>query len=55
MFNLPLLNSVEAVKGRDGDKDDNSLPAVANFDLIKTKSQHASSRTSLGPLPALFP
>jgi hypothetical protein len=40
-----LLNPVEARQGRDGDKDDNSLLAVANFDLIQTQSQHASSRT----------
>ena len=31
--NLPLLDAVEALQGRDGDKDDNSLLAVANFDL----------------------
>jgi len=30
---LPLLDTVEALQGRDGDKDDNSLLAVANFDL----------------------
>jgi hypothetical protein len=30
---LPLLDSVEALKGWDGDKDDNSLLAVANFNL----------------------
>lgn len=51
---LPLLDTVEALQGRDGDKDDNSLLAVANFDLFKTQNQHASSRTSLGPLPVLF-
>lgn len=34
-INLPLLNSVEALQGRDGDKDDNSLLAVANFDLFQ--------------------
>ena len=45
MKNLPLLNTVEALQGRNGDKDGNSLLAVANFDLIKTQSQHASSRT----------
>lgn len=42
---LPLLDAVEALQGRDGDKDDNSLLAVANLDLIKIPSQHASSRT----------
>lgn len=42
---LPLLDTVEALQGRDGDKDDNSLLAVANLDLIKIQSQHASSRT----------
>jgi hypothetical protein len=56
--NSPLLDTVEALQGRDGDKDDNRLLAVANFDLIKTQSQHASSRmyvpTILGPLPVLF-
>lgn len=31
---LPLLNTVEALQGRDGDKDDNSLLAVADFDLF---------------------
>lgn len=31
--NLPLLDTVEALQGGDGDKDDNSLLAVANFDL----------------------
>lgn len=30
---LPLLHSVETLEGRDGDKDDNSLLAVANFNL----------------------
>lgn len=44
-MDLPLLNSVETSQGGDGDKDDNSLLAVANFDLIKTQSQQASSRT----------
>lgn len=28
---------MEALQGRDGDKDDNSLLAVADFDLIKTR------------------
>lgn len=42
---LPLLNPVEARQGRDGDKDDNSLLAVADLDLFKTNNQHASSRT----------
>jgi hypothetical protein len=31
---IPLLHLVEALKGWDGDKDDNSLLAVANFNLI---------------------
>lgn len=31
--NLPLLDTVEALQRRDGDKDDNSLLAVANLDL----------------------
>jgi hypothetical protein len=42
---LPLLDAVEASQGGDGDKDDNSLLAVANLDLFKIQSQHASSRT----------
>jgi hypothetical protein len=41
-----LLHTVETGQGRDGDKDDNSLLAVANLDLIKIQSQHASSRTN---------
>ena len=45
MVNLPLLHTVETGQRGDGDKDDNSLLAVANFDLIKTQSQQASSRT----------
>jgi hypothetical protein len=32
---LPLLDAVEALKRRDGDKDDNSLLAVANLDLFQ--------------------
>ena len=53
---IPLLDTVETLQGRDGDKDDNCLLAVANFDLVKTQSQHASSRMLriLGPLPVLF-
>jgi hypothetical protein len=35
MKNLPLLDAVETLQGRDGDKDDNSLLAVANLDLIQ--------------------
>lgn len=38
-INLPLLDAVEALQGRDGDKDGNCLLAVANLDLCKiTKS-----------------
>ena len=33
--NLPLLHTVEALQGRNGDKDDNSLLAVADFNLYK--------------------
>ena len=51
--NLPLLDAVEALQGRDGDKDDNSLLAVANLDLFQTKSQHASSRMTLGKYQSL--
>lgn len=32
---LPLLDTVEALQRRDGDKDDNCLLAVANLDLCK--------------------
>jgi len=39
-----LLDAVETGQGGDGDKDDNSLLAVANLDLFKTLSQQASSR-----------
>lgn len=62
--NLPLLDTVEAMQGRDGDKDDNSLLAVANLDLRKDqRNQHASSRMVFfeqgkmpihGPLPVRF-
>jgi len=38
-----LLHLVEALKGWDGDKDDNSLLAVANFNLQSDQSQHAIS------------
>lgn len=38
-----LLHLVEALKGWDGDKDDNRLLAVANFNLQIDLSQHASS------------
>jgi hypothetical protein len=34
-MDLPLLDTVEALQRRDGDKDDNSLLAVANFDLFQ--------------------
>ena len=54
---IPLLHLVEALKGWDGDEDDNSLLAVANFNLQFDQSQHASS-TSLkennGPQPVRF-
>lgn len=58
---LPLLNPVEALQGWDGDKNDNSLLAVANLDL-KIQSQHASSRidykdfatTSMDRFPSCF-
>ncbi len=32
---IPLLDAVESLQGRDGDKDDNSLLAVADLDLKK--------------------
>jgi len=38
-----LLHLVEALKGWDGDKDDNCLLAVANFNLNNDQSQHAIS------------
>jgi len=39
-----LLHAVEALQGRNGDKDDNSLLAVADFNLYTIKNQHASSK-----------
>ena len=52
---LPLLNAVEALQGGDGDKDGNSLLAVANFDLESDlKSACELQDISLGPLPVLF-
>ena len=44
---LPLLDSVEALEGWDGDKDDNCLPAVANFDLIKTQKSAGELQDTL--------
>lgn len=35
VVDLPLLDAVESLQGRDGDKDDNSLLAVTNLDLLK--------------------
>jgi hypothetical protein len=35
---------VETLQGRNGDKDDNSLLAVADFNLYAIKNQHASSK-----------
>lgn len=34
---IPLLNTVETLEGWDRDKDDQSLFAVANFDLLRSK------------------
>ena len=41
---IPLLHAVETLQGRNGDKDDNSLLAVADFNLYTIKNQHASSK-----------
>ena len=41
---IPLLHTMETLKGRNGDKDDNSLLAVADFNLYAIKNQHASSK-----------
>lgn len=46
---------MEALQGRDGDKDDNCLLAVANFDLFQIQSQHASSRMTLQSLDRFPP
>lgn len=62
MGSLPLLDTVEALQERDGDKDDNSLLAVANLDLFKITKLACEllddlpvSRTEpRGPLPVLF-
>lgn len=59
---LPLLDTVETLQERDGDKDDNSLLAVANLDLFKIPKLACElpddlpvSRTEpRGPLPVLF-
>jgi hypothetical protein len=45
--NIPLLHLVETLKGWDGDKDDNSLLAVANFNLQSDQSQHAISTSQM--------
>lgn len=52
--NLPLLDTVEALQGRDGDKDDNSLLAVADLDLLRPDVSMRAPGHSLGPLPVLF-
>lgn len=54
---IPLLDSVEALEGWDGDKDDNCLLAVANFDLIsrpQVSMRAPGCLPILGPLPVLF-
>lgn len=44
-YHIPLLYAVEALQGRNRDKDDDCLLAVANLDLIQDQtSQRASSR-----------
>lgn len=40
-----LLNSVEALKGRNGDKDDNSLLAVVDFNLLSRDELQRSQRS----------
>ena len=56
--NLPLLDAVETLKGRDGDKDDNSLLAVANLDLFEDPKLACELQDDMqsihGPLPVLF-
>lgn len=61
---LPLLDTVETLERRNGDKDDNSLLAVANLDLMKITSQQASSKkqtismnvpwTASRPIPQMY-
>lgn len=46
---------MEALQGRDGDKDDNSLLAVANFDLIKIPKSACELQDSLMPWTASRP
>lgn len=61
-WNLPLLDTVEALQERDGDKDDNSLLAVTNLDLFKItklacelpENLPVSRTETRGPLPVLF-
>lgn len=57
--NIPLLHTVETLEGWDGDKDDNSLLAVANFDLFKDQKSacdlHVCCRKrNNGPQPVRF-
>lgn len=61
--NLPLLDAVEALQGRDGDKDGNSLLAVANLDLLQITKSACELPDGLfdkkknrvrGPLPVLY-
>lgn len=46
---------MEALQGRDGDKDDNSLLAVANFDLIKIPKSACELHDRLMPWTASRP
>jgi hypothetical protein len=51
---IPLLHFVETLKGWDGDKDDNSLLAVANFNLYMIKVSMRAPRKVHGPQPVRF-
>lgn len=55
----PLLHAVEALQGRDGDKDDDCLLAVANFDLTRQISKSAcelqDARHALDRFPSSNP
>ncbi len=54
---IPLLNSVEALKGRNGDKDDNSLLAVVDFNLHRDQKSACELQVfkeNNGPQPVRF-
>lgn len=51
-LDIPLLDPVEALEGRNGDKDDDRLPAVANLDLSRSKVSMRAPGLALDRFPS---